>query len=83
MSTALPVRRGTANRWQAILVAFAIWSGLFQMGEHYSALGFAPGALGFPLLALALLFAVSFTAPDMFFQFGRSSGRQLRHCVRR
>jgi hypothetical protein len=63
MPNALPVRRGTAIRWQAILVAFAIWSGLFQMGEHYSILGVAPGALGFPLLALALLFAVSFTTP--------------------
>ncbi len=59
--SATPIRRGIAIRWQAILVAVVVWNGLFRLGQRY--LPFSPAQLAFPLLALALLFAVSFTAP--------------------
>jgi hypothetical protein len=62
-AAALPVRRGIAIRWHAIVVSLVVWNGLFQLGERYATPGFAPGAIAFPLFALALLFAVAFTTP--------------------
>jgi hypothetical protein len=63
-ASAVPFRRGIALRWQALVIAFIVWSVLLQLPQFFQpAKGFASPALVFPLLALVLLFYVSWRTP--------------------